>query len=264
MKTPPPIIEIKNLGLKINDTWIHRHLDLTIFKGEILAVVGSSGCGKTMLLRQILQLQPPTTGSIKILGIDTLTATEAELHKIRKNWGVVFQQDALFTSLTTLENTAFPLTHYTDLDNSIINELAMLKIKLAGLSEDAAWKYPDELSGGMQKRAAIARACALDPILLFLDEPTAGLDPQAAHEFDEMILRLKSSLNLTVIMATHDLDTLWRISDRVAFLGEKHVLGLGTMPELLVNNNPSIENYFNGPRGRQRRRGEEHHKWKVE
>ena len=262
MKTPPPIIEIKNLGLKINDTWIHRNLDLTIFKGEIIALVGGSGCGKTTLLRQILQLQKPTTGSIKVLGIDTLTASEAELHEIRKKWGVVFQQDALFTSLTTLENTAFPLTHYTDLDKSIINELAMLKIKLVGLSEDAAWKYPDELSGGMQKRAAIARACALDPILLFLDEPTAGLDPEAAEEFDELILRLRSSFNLTVIMATHDVDSLWRITDRVAFLAEKHVVGLGTMSELVENDNPLIKNYFNGPRGR--KTAEAHAKWKTE
>jgi len=246
-----PIIEIKSLGFKVNETWIHRNLDLTIFKGETLAIVGGSGCGKTTLLRQILQLQKPTTGSIKILGVDTLTATEAELNEIRKNWGVVFQQDALFSSSTTLENTAFPLTRYTDLDERIINELAMLKIKLAGLSEDAAWKYPYELSGGMQKRAAIARACVMDPALLFLDEPTAGLDPRSAHEFDELILSFKNSLNLTVVMVTHDLETLWHISDRVAFLGEGRVLGLGTMAELSENNQPLIQQYFNGPRGRQ-------------
>lgn len=249
MKTPTPIIEIKNLGLKINSTLIHENLNLTIFKGETIGIVGASGCGKTTLLRQILQLQKPTTGSIKILGVDTATATEEELNEIRKHWGVVFQQDALFSSLTTLENTAFPLTRYTDLDDDIINELAMLKIKLVGLSEDDAWKYPDELSGGMQKRAAIARACAMDPTLLFLDEPTAGLDPHAAHEFDELILKLKASFNLTVIMVTHDLDTLWHITNRVAFLAEGRVLGLGTMSELSANNDPVVRQYFNGPRG---------------
>lgn len=245
-----PIIEVKNLGLKIGETWIHHNLDLTIFQGETLAIVGGSGCGKTTLLRQILQLQQPTTGTIKILGMDTLTATEKELNQLRKNWGVVFQQGALFSSLTTLENIAFPLTRYTELNPPLINELAMLKIKLVGLSEEAAWKYPGDLSGGMQKRAAIARACVMDPILLFLDEPTAGLDPIAAYEFDELILSLKNSLNLTVVMVTHDLDTLWHISDRVAFLDEGRVLGLGTMSELMANTTPSIKHYFNGPRGR--------------
>lgn len=250
MNTDSPIIELKNLGLRFGEKWIHRNLNLTVLKGEILGIVGGSGCGKTALLRQMLQLQKPTTGKIKIFGIDALNATETQLNEIRENWGVVFQQGALFSSLTTIENIAFPLKHYTDLDDTTINELAMLKLKLVGLSEDAGWKYPSELSGGMQKRAAIARACIMDPILLFLDEPTAGLDPESSQEFDDLILKLKNSLNLTVIMATHDIDTLWDITDRVAFLGEGRILGLDPVSKLVSNSNPQIKAYFNGPRGR--------------
>lgn len=243
-----PIVDIKQLGLELKGTWIHRDLDLTIFQGEILAIVGASGCGKTMLLRQILQLQTPTTGSVQVLGIDLLKATEEELGNIRRNWGVVFQQGALFSSLTTLENIAFPLKNSTHLDPYTIHELAMLKLKLVGLPEEAAWKYPSELSGGMQKRVAIARACVMDPTLLFLDEPTSGLDPRAAHEFDELIVNLRHSLELTVVMVTHDLATLWYAASRVAFLAQGRVQGLGTVRELAKSADPTIKAYFNGPR----------------
>jgi phospholipid/cholesterol/gamma-HCH transport system ATP-binding protein len=245
-----PIIEIKNLGFQIDENWIHRNLNLIVFRGEILGIAGGSGCGKTTLLRQILQLEPPSVGSIKILGSETQNATEDVLNKIRQHWGVVFQQGALFSSLTALQNIAFPLKRYTDLSDEIIHELAILKLKLVGLPESAAWKYPHELSGGMQKRVAIARACIMDPTLLFLDEPTAGLDPQAADEFDSLILSLKNSFDLTVVIVTHDLDTLWNISSRVAFLGEGRVLGLGTMSELVKNPQPLIKKYFSGPRSR--------------
>lgn len=244
------IIEINDLGFQIQGNWILRNLNLSISKGEILGIAGGSGSGKTTLLRQILQLETPTTGSIKILGVDTSHTAENNLNKIHQHWGVVFQQGALFSSLTTLENIAFPLKCYAQLSDSIINELALLKLKLVGLSESAALKYPSELSGGMQKRVAIARACMMDPTLLFLDEPTAGLDPQSADEFDDLILRLKNSLDLTVVIVTHDLDTLWHISTRVAFLGEGQILGLAPLSELVKSTQPTIKKYFSGPRSR--------------
>lgn len=250
MNTEFPPVEIQNLSLCLNEKWIHHDINLTVSRGEILAIVGKSGSGKTTLLRQILQLQKPTTGTVKIYGIDVFHAKEKELYDIQKNWGVVFQRDALFSSLTTIENVAFPMRHYTDLDETIINELAMLKIKLVGLPEDAAWKYPSELSGGMQKRTATARACIMDPILLFLDEPTAGLDADAAYAFDELILKLKKGLNLTVVIVTHDIDTLWHIADKVAFLGEGSIIGLDNMQNLVNNKNPLIQEYFNNPRSR--------------
>lgn len=242
------IIEIKNLGLKIDDTWIHRHLNLTIPSGEIFAIVGGSGSGKTMLLKQMLRLEPSTTGSIKILGVNMLKASEEELDKVRKSWGVVFQADALFSSFTALENIAFPLMHFTHLDTETIQQLSLLKLKLVGLSEETANKYPSELSGGMQKRVAIARACVMDPPLLFLDEPTAGLDPKAANEFDELILLLQRSLGLSVVIITHDIDTLWHLASQVAFLGEGKILEVGTMQALSKSEQPLVKAYFSGPR----------------
>lgn len=247
---PSPVVEIKNLGLCFGETWIHQHLDLTIYAGETLAIVGGSGSGKTMLLKQMLTLQEATTGSIHILGVDVRHATETQMKQIRQSWGVVFQSGALFSDLTTLENIAFPLKQYTNLQDSLIESLAMLKLQLVGLSPNTAFKYPDELSGGMQKRVAMARACSMDPVLLFLDEPTAGLDPKSAHGFDELVLHLKRSLNLTVVMVTHDLDSLWHISDRVAFLGEGRVLGIAPIAELAQQEHPLIKDYFSGPRGR--------------
>lgn len=242
------IIEIKNLGLKIDDTWIHHDLNLSIPRGEIFAIVGGSGSGKTMLLKQMLQLEPSTNGSIKILGINMSKASEEELDNVRRNWGVVFQADALFSSFTTLENIAFPLMHYTHLDMVTIQELSLLKLKLVGLSEETANKYPSELSGGMQKRVAIARACVMDPPLLFLDEPTAGLDPKAANEFDELIILLQRSLGLSVVIITHDVDTLWHAADQIAFLGEGKILEVGTMQTLTKSEQPLVKAYFSGPR----------------
>ena len=249
-----PVIEIKGLQTAFGDQFVHKDLNLTINKHEIFAIVGGSGSGKTTLLREMLLLQKPTGGSIKILGEEILNCSEQTALKIQQNFGVMFQHSALFSSLTVLENVSFPLKEHSHLHPELIEEIAMLKILLAGLPEDAAAKYPVELSGGMQKRAALARSIAMDPQLLFLDEPTAGLDPEGANGLDELVLNLKKTLGLTVIMVTHDLDTLWRVTDRIAFLGEGKVIGIGTAAELAKSTHPMINDYFNGPRGRAARK----------
>lgn len=244
------IIEIKNLTTVLGNTTIQQGLDLTVKKGEVLGIVGGSGSGKTTLLRAILSLLKPTSGSIRVLGEEITTATPATLLKIQRRWGVLFQQNALFSSLTVLENVAFPLREHTDLDLKSIRQLAMLKILMAGLSEDSATKMPSELSGGMQKRAGLARAIAMDPELIFLDEPTAGLDPNTAAAFDDLILHLKNTMGLTIVMVTHDLDSLWRITDRVAFLGKGVVLCIEAIANLVKHPDPLIQQFFAGPRGR--------------
>lgn len=250
MTNETPIIEIENLKMFIGGAWVHKDINLTVLKGEILGIVGGSGCGKSLLLRQILALQKPTGGKIKIFGQDLGTINPQKLDRLRRRLGVLFQQNALFSSLTVLENVCFPLKEYTHLNPHTVKELAMIKILAVGLSPDAASKYPAELSGGMEKRAALARAIALDPELLFLDEPTAGLDPHAASALDELVLNLQSSLGLTIVMVTHDLDSLWQTSDRVAFLGDGQVLSIAPMAELVKSENPIIQEYFKGPRGR--------------
>lgn len=244
------IIEINHLKMYIGGTWVHKDVNLTVHRGEVLGIVGGSGCGKSLLLRQILGLQESTAGEIKIFGKALQTLKPQKLDRLRRRLGVLFQQNALFSSLTVLENVAFPLKEYTHLDLQAIKELAMIKILAVGLSPDAAHKYPAELSGGMEKRAALARAIALDPELLFLDEPTAGLDPHAASALDELVLDLQSSLGLTIVMVTHDLDSLWETSDRVAFLGDGKVLSVAPMTELVKSEDPIIKEYFKGPRGR--------------
>lgn len=248
--TTEPIIEIEHLKMFIGGTWVHQDVNLNIFRGEVLGIVGGSGCGKSLLLRQILGLQRSTGGKIKLFGKDIQSLRPDQLDKLRRRIGVLFQQNALFSSLTVLENVSFPLQEYTPLNPDQIKELAMLKILAVGLPPNAAYKYPAELSGGMEKRAALARAIALDPELLFLDEPTAGLDPHAASAFDELVLNLQSSLGLTIVMVTHDLDSLWQTSDRVAFLGEGRILCVDKMSTLVKSDNPLIKEYFKGPRGR--------------
>lgn len=250
MTNNTPIIEVKNLKINLGGTWVHDGLNLTVQRGEILAIVGGSGSGKTTLLREMLLLNRPNSGSIRIFNQELMTASPATLLAIQRRWGVLFQQNALFSSLTVLENTAFPLHEHTPLDSNTINDLALLKIFAAGLPAAAAIKFPSELSGGMQKRAAMARAIALDPEILFLDEPTSGLDPESAAGFDELVLNLKATLGLTIVMVTHDLDSLWHVTDRVAFLGEKRVLAVAPIAELVNNPNPQIQHYFSGPRGR--------------
>lgn len=243
-------IKVNGLKTVLGGSIIHDNLDLTIHSGEIFAIVGGSGSGKTTLLRAMILLQSFAEGSISILGKELQNCSEATASWLRQRWGVMFQQSALFSSLTVLENVAFPLHEHTELDEQMIAEIAMLKILLVGLPQDAAAKYPIELSGGMQKRAALARAIVMDPKILFLDEPTAGLDPQGANGLDELVKKLKETLGLTVVMVTHDLDTLWTAVDRVAFLGEGKVIATGAVTELAESTIPMINDYFNGPRGR--------------
>ncbi len=250
MKKNESIIKIKNLKIRLGGVWVHQGLDLTIERGEILGIVGGSGSGKTTLLREILMLQPPDSGSIEIFDTEVTTASRKTLLEIQRRWGVVFQQSALFSSLNVLNNTAFPLREHSNLTRKTINELALLKILLVGLPIDSVIKYPAELSGGMQKRAGLARALALDPELLFLDEPTSGLDPQSAAGLDQLVVNLQATMGLTIVMVTHDLDSLWQITNRVAFLGEGKVLCVDTMKELVKNPHPLIQAFFNGPRGR--------------
>lgn len=244
------IIEVKDLKTYLGGAWVNDGLNLSVNRGEVLGIAGGSGSGKTTLLREMLLLQRPYSGSIRIFNQDLLGASPNQLLAIQRRWGVLFQQNALFSSLTVLENVSFPLHEHTNLDQKTIEELAILKIMSVGLPEEAATKYPAQLSGGMQKRAALARAIVLDPELLFLDEPTAGLDPESASGLDELILNLQSTMGLTIVMVTHDLDSLWRATNRVAFLGEGKVLCIEAMTKLVKNPNKLIQAFFNGPRGR--------------
>lgn len=244
-----PIIEVKGLKEVLNHQTILNDINLTINEDEIFGIVGGSGSGKTTLLRCILMLLQPAAGTIRVFDTNIAESDEDSLRTIQKRWGILFQHNALFSSLTVLENVLFPMRMHTKLDPDIQRELAFLKITLTGLPLQSASKYPAELSGGMQKRAALARALALDPELLLLDEPTTGLDPKSAELFDELILNLREILNLTIVMVTHDLDSLWRITDRVAFLGDGKILAVGSMQEMLEQEHPMIKEYFSGPRG---------------
>jgi phospholipid/cholesterol/gamma-HCH transport system ATP-binding protein len=246
-----PIIEIKNLKMKLGGSWVHNHLNLTIEQGEIIGIVGGSGTGKSTLMREIVMLQRPNSGSIRVFGKELMTAAPEDLLEIQKRWGILFQENALFSSLTVLENTAFPLKERSDLDDKTINEIALQRILSVGLDIDSVIKYPSELSGGMAKRAALSRAIVLDPEILFLDEPTTGLDPNSASELDELILNLRNMLNLTIVIVTHDLDTLWRVTDRVAFLHEGKVLCVDKIENLIHQKEEAIQTFFNGPRGRE-------------
>lgn len=244
------IIEIKDLCTRFGKAVVHDNVSLEVRRGEIFALAGSSGCGKSTLLREMILLHRPQSGSIKVFGKEVLGLDDEAALSFRKNWEVMFERGALFSSLTVAENVGLPMREHTEMSDELIRELTALKISMAGLPASAAVKYPGELSGGMRKRAALARAMALDPELLFLDEPTAGLDPLSANGFDELVLHLKQSLGLTILMITHDLDLLWRVADRVAILGEGKVLGVGTMSELSESTHPLIREYFYGPRGR--------------
>ncbi len=236
--------------MKLGNEWIHNHLNLSIKKGEIIGIVGASGSGKSTLMREMLMLQRPHSGSIRVLGVELMNASLEKIQTIQKHWGVLFQKNALFSALTVLENISFPLREKTQLNEEMIRELAIQRIVSVGLEMDAANKYPSELSGGMEKRAALARAIVLDPEILFLDEPTTGLDPETAAELDQLILNLQSMLGLTIIIITHDLDTLWRVTDRVAFLENGKISHVEKIQKLIQHSDASIQDFFNGPRGR--------------
>ncbi len=248
-KAREPIIDVNGLRNYLGGSWVHDGVDMTVYPSEIIAIIGGSGCGKTTLMRSILQLNHPTSGEIKVFNQLLSSCSIHEIKEIQRRCGVMFQHSALFSSLTVLENVMFPLNEFTQLSAQLKKEIALLKITLAGLDVHSAYKYPAELSGGMQKRAALARALALDPELVFLDEPTAGLDPKSAGAFDDLITHLRNSLNLTIVIVTHDLDSLWRITDRVVFLGGGKTLAQLSMTELVEQSNPLIRSYFSGPRG---------------
>jgi phospholipid/cholesterol/gamma-HCH transport system ATP-binding protein len=247
-----PAIEVTGLRNSFGEHVIHEDLSLEVRRGEILGVVGGSGTGKSVLMRSIIGLQTPDAGEIAVLGRKMPEAiSDDDTVDIRSRWGVLFQGGALFSTLTVGENVEVPLKQFhPELSDTLRKQIARFKVVLTGLSEDATYKYPSELSGGMKKRAGLARALSLDPELLFLDEPTAGLDPIAAAAFDNLIRALKETLELTVFLITHDLDTLYEICDRVAVLADKQVIAVGTIPELIASDHPWIQEYFNGPRGR--------------
>nr|WP_276583796.1 ATP-binding cassette domain-containing protein [Pseudomonas sp. RIT-PI-AD] len=237
---------------------VHEHLDLDIHRGEILSVVGGSGSGKSVLLRTIVGLNRPAAGSVRVFGEDLLALPAERRSRLERRFGVLFQQGALFSSLTVIENIALPLIEHAGLSRASAERLAEVKLALAGLPALAGDKYPASLSGGMIKRAALARALALDPDILFLDEPTAGLDPIGAAAFDQLILTLRDALGLSVFLVTHDLDTLYTISDRVAVLSQKRVLVADRLDVVAQTDDPWIREYFHGPRGRAARQTHEH------
>ena len=242
------LIEVRGLKNQFGPNVIHENLDLDIYRGEVLGIVGGSGTGKSVLLRSIVGLQKPRAGSVKVFGVDVLRASRAEMKTVENRWGVMFQDGALFSSLTVRENVEAPMRERMALDAATRRSLADLKISMVGLPDKARGLYPSELSGGMRKRAGLARALALDPDIVFLDEPTAGLDPIGASEFDVLIRNLQKSMGLTVFLVTHDLDTLHATCDRIAVLAERKVLVTGTIRELMKVDHPWVKSYFHGPR----------------
>jgi phospholipid/cholesterol/gamma-HCH transport system ATP-binding protein len=247
---PEHLIEVRGLLSQFGERTIHEDLDLDLDRGEVLGVVGGSGTGKTVLLNTIIGLKEQEGGSVHIFGHDTANMSSADAQEIERRTGVLFQQGALFSSLSVLDNVASPLVEHTSLPKAVIRELAEMKIAMVGLKPEAHHLKPAELSGGMRKRVGLARALALDPELLFLDEPTAGLDPIGAAAFDDLIRQLSDDLGLTVFMITHDLDSLYAICDKVAVLADKRVVEKATVQELERSEHPWIREYFLGPRGR--------------
>jgi phospholipid/cholesterol/gamma-HCH transport system ATP-binding protein len=244
------VISLRGISTRFGEHLVHENLDLDIRKGEILGIIGGSGTGKSVLLRTILGLNQACAGVISIMGVNIGSAPEKEKKWVRSQWGVLFQDGALFSSLSVGENIAFPLREFSSVSRSMQEAVARMKLAFVGLPPSAYDKYPGELSGGMKKRAGLARALALDPVILLLDEPTAGLDPIGAADFDHLLLKLRASLGLTVCMVTHDLDSLYAICDRVAVLAEKRIYAVDSIPRLLQIQHPWLQAYFNGPRGR--------------
>lgn len=244
------VIKISQVTTRFGKHVVHAGIDLEVRRSEIFAVIGGSGSGKSTLLREMILLQRPDSGSISVLGVDLSNLTDKAALALRLRWGVMFQHGGLFGSLTVLENIALPLHEHTDMADRLIDEAAVGKLAMVGLEPEVGAQYPSELSGGMMKRASLARALILDPELLFLDEPTAGLDPASAAGVDEMVLKLRDLSGLTVVMITHDLDLLWQVADRVALLAEGLVQGVGSMSELSRIDRPAIRPFFDGPRAR--------------
>ena len=247
---PENIIEVSGLVNKFGKQVVHENLNLKIRRGEVLAIIGGSGTGKSLLLRSIIGLQKPNAGQVCVLGVDMAQATPVEQAKVARHWGVMFQDGALFSTLTVLENIQLPIVEHQPLPVPLVQAIARLKIALVGLSADAASKVPSQLSGGMRKRVGVARALALDPEILFLDEPSSGLDPIGAAELDSLLVTLKRSLDLTVVLITHDLDSIYACCDRVAVLADKQVIAVDTPARIAQNPHPWIQACFAGPRGR--------------
>jgi phospholipid/cholesterol/gamma-HCH transport system ATP-binding protein len=244
------IIRVRDLEVGFGERVVIKGLDLDVYRGEILGFVGASGQGKSVLTRAILGLVPKRAGTIEVFGENLDEISPSEHRALERRWGVLFQQGALFSALSVKQNVQVPMREYLSLSERLLDELAMLKIEMVGLKPDAADKLPSELSGGMIKRAALARALALDPEILFLDEPTSGLDPIGAGDFDELIATLQRTLGLTVFMVTHDLDSLYTVCDRIAALGEGHILAAGTIETMLASDHPWLRAYFHGKRAR--------------
>lgn len=244
-----PVIEVSHVSTSFGDHVVHEDVDLQVLRGEVFALVGGSGSGKSTLLREMILLHRPDSGSIRILGVDVAGLDEREAESLRPRLGVMFQHGGLFGSLNVAENVGLPLREHTALDDATVDDIAAMKIAVTGLAPEVGALYPAELSGGMLKRAALARALVLDPELLFLDEPTAGLDPVSAGGVDELVMRLRELFGLTVVMITHDLDLLWQVADRVAVLGDGRVQAVGSMQELSGLPIPAVRQFFEGPRG---------------
>ena len=250
VKEDAAVIEIRNLSTRFGNHVVHAGLDLQVRRAEIFALVGGSGSGKSTLLREMILLRRPDAGTIRVLGADVQSLDEHDALALRQRLAMMFQRGGLFGSLNVRENIGLPLREHTRLDHALIDEIAASKLELTGLAPETGLQFPPELSGGMLKRASLARALALDPELLFLDEPTAGLDPTSAGGVDELVKKLRDLFGLTIVMISHDLDLLWQVVDRVAVLGEGKVQGVGSMSELSQMDHPIIRQYFDGPRGR--------------
>ena len=250
----PAAIELQGVTTRFGEHVVHAGIDLAVQQGEIFALIGGSGSGKSTLLREMILLRRPDAGTIKVLGVDLAgladLADDNAATALRRRWGVMFQHGGLFGALTVAENVGLPLREHSALDDKLIDEIAAWKLAMAGLAPEVGAQYPSELSGGMLKRASLARALALDPELLFLDEPTAGLDPQSAAGVDQLVLELRALFGLTIVMITHDLDLLWQVADRVAVLGDGRVQAIGSMAELAEIERPAVRQFFDGPRGR--------------
>jgi phospholipid/cholesterol/gamma-HCH transport system ATP-binding protein len=250
MTSNQAVISVRNLVVGFGDTPVLDHASLDVFKGEILGFVGGSGAGKSVLMRAIIGLLPKRHGTIEIFGTDLSTLSDPQRRTIERRWGVLFQQGALFSSLTVLQNVQFPMREYLDLSPRLLDEIALAKLEMVGLEPDVRGKFPSELSGGMIKRVALARALALDPAIVFLDEPTSGLDPIGAAAFDELIRTLQRTLGLSVFMVTHDLDSLHSVCDRIAVLSEGRIIATGPIEVMLASEHPWLKSYFRGKRGR--------------